>query len=158
MMAIDLVTLVPVDQPESTWTSFPNQTFTPSVPAEAIMFGPRSDENLGPEGSYQQIDAAGSTSSTTAPTIITVTISGPNSVNPNGSSYDIPSGDGNQIEAVPIGGAEIIKISFSNAIDVGTFSNALTLTGVFTGNDYTSKVVFQIFDVSTNTATWEYTP
>jgi len=56
---------VPVDLPPSSWTSFHNQIFMPSIPIEAIVFGARtvggSNGQAGIVGQYLLIDASAST-------------------------------------------------------------------------------------------------
>ena len=52
------------------------------------------------------------------PQVTSVTISGPNLLDGNSGAYEVPTGDGMQIAAVPIGGADTITLSFSKDIVV----------------------------------------
>ncbi len=96
------------------------------------------------------------------PQVTGVSIGGPNTLDgnrgPTDGFYDIPSGSGEQIRTVPVGGADLIEITFSEAIDTSTLTGALSLTGAFTSNDYTASLGAPTWDALSNTATWEYTP
>ncbi len=93
------------------------------------------------------------------PKIIDVAIRGPNTLDGVDGLYSIPTGSGQQIRTVPIGGADIIEITFSEEIDSATLGNALMLDGAYTLNSYTTDMVYQLdYDPLTNIATWGYTP
>lgn len=89
------------------------------------------------------------------PQVKGVTISGPNENDINGGSYPIPSGNGDQIKTVPIGGANSIQVTFSEFVHLT--GNELTLAGADGTNDYTPELEYDSFDITSNTATWRLT-
>ncbi len=91
-----------------------------------------------------------------APQVTAVTIAGPNTLDGFNGSYTIPTGSGEQLRTVPIGGADIISITFNE--DVVLDGTELTLEGAFTTNDYTSSLSYVGYNAGTNTASWELTP
>ena len=132
----------------------------------SIVDGDDEDDNVTNTGlTFERLDllaaaeeVAGSTGGQDAPQVTGVTITGPNPNDGVNGTYAIPTGSGSQIRTVPVGGADIIEVSFSKEMNPFLLVNGFSLVGAFTSTNYTSDFSYQGFDSLTNTATWEYTP
>lgn len=90
-----------------------------------------------------------------APRVAAVSIAGPNDLDGVDGVYSIPSGTGAQIQTVPVGGSNQIKITFFSE-DVVLTGQELTVTSAITGIPYAlDPFSFTTdFDTDTDTATW----
>jgi hypothetical protein len=89
--------------------------------------------------------------STTAPRVTNVTISGSDSTH-NPFSFDSHDGSGEQLRTVPVGAADTISITFSEAVNVE--ESYLGVVGLRTANVPT--VVEFAYDAVSMTATWRF--
>ena len=115
--------------------------------------------DLDGDGDVDEDDALLWKEGQTVPKVTGVAISGPNPLDGVAGTYEIPDGSGEQIRTVPIGGADILEVEFSELINETT----LTSPGAFqilevsggTADNVTSDFDFR--DLTGTTATWDYT-
>lgn len=117
-----------------------------------------SDGVIDGQNSIEIISEAMSTgmAAFTSPRITRVAIAGPNAIDGLNGRYAIPAGSGqSQLKTVPIGGADIIEITFTEEVLIN--GAALSIVGTAVGN-ISSAFIYQGFGEVTNTGIWEYTP
>ena len=99
--------------------------------------------------------AAGAASSladsTTAPRVMNVTIGGSNSVH-DPYSFASHVGSGEQLQTIPVGGADTVSITFDEAVNIE--ASYLQLVGLFSAN--LPALAEFYYDAATFTATWRF--
>ncbi len=84
---------------------------------------------------------------TSPPRVVMVEIDGAGNAN---APYSIPSGSGDQLRSVAVGGANQVRISFNEPIQTTNLASALTINGI-TIHPYTTTFAYDSYNYS---ATW----